>query len=156
VIILMVGGGLLFVVRQARSVRAMAQAERARAAEIDARVRVEIARSEAEARKAEAGGAPGQDEAKPADPAANDALRKSLDDAAAKLEAGSLKADPAAAASLHSALGNSYLGLGDLDAAEKHLTAALVLRIQALGENDPEVAKDRENLAKVAAAKTKR
>ena len=59
------------------------------------------------------------------------------------------------AASLHSALGQSYLALGDLDAAERQFNAALDLHIKASGGADPTVAADRADLDRVAKARAR-
>ena len=157
VLLLLLGGGFLFLTQRASAFRAMALAEQARAAEMQARVRAETARAEAESQRAAP--VPGLPSDSPAEPDKKPdqtvALREALDQAAAKLEDGSLKDNPAAAASIHSALGQSYFSLGDLDAAEKHFKAALDLHIKALGEADPSIAADRDNLDKVARARAK-
>lgn len=153
VILAMLGGGVLYVSRKAASFRAMAAAQQARAMEMEARVRSEAANAEVESQRAGDGASPesGPPAGKPDEQAS---LRRSLDEAAAKLDDGSVK-DPGAAASLHSALGQSYLALDDLDASEKRFKAALELHLKALGEADPAVAADRENLEKVARARAR-
>ena len=140
-VVALLAGGVLLIGRKAASIRALAAAQQAKALEMEARVRAETARAEEESIKS----APHDQ---------NATLREALDQAAAKLDEGSIK-DPAAAASMHAALGQSYLGLGDFDAAEKHLTTALALHVKAGGEDSPEAAADRENLAKVAAARAR-
>jgi len=158
VILTLLAGGVLFIARRAASLRALASAQQAQALQMEARVRAETARAEEDARRAgetaanpDAGSAPAG-AAKPADQSS--ALRQALDRAAAKLDQGSVT-DPSAAASMHAALGQGYLGLGDLDSAERHFLAALALHAKVSGEESPEAAADREGLAKVAAARAK-
>ncbi len=152
VILVLLAGGLVFLGRRAASIRQMAAAEQARALAIEAQVRAQTAEAEAQARTS---GAPDDavqpESAKPAPQSAT--LREALDQAAAKLD--STPMSDAAAANIHAALGQSYLNLNELDAAQKHFNAALALHVKASGEDSPEAAADRENLAKVAAARSK-
>ncbi len=59
-----------------------------------------------------------------------------LDAAAAKVEAGSLRNQPQIEADVRTTIGRTYQSLGRYPEAEKHLTAALILR-RSLPEEDP-------------------
>lgn len=154
VILALLGGGVLFIGQRAASFRAMAVAQRAQAMEMEARVRAETARAEEESLRAAAVSGSVNDALAGAPDDQALSLREALDRAASKLADGSIT-DPAAAASIHAALGQSYLGLKDLDAAERHFKAALDLHTKALGPTSTEVAKDRENLDSIARARAK-
>ncbi len=170
------GGGTLwgyFASRRAAEMAAMMQQQaeqmQFRAAETTERAETEAKRAEEEAQRAR----PVEDGAKAqaqraaaideligkailaAEGSARDTdARAALDQAAARLEAGEVP-DSNTAASLTSTLGLAYQSFGDLEKAEKHLSAAMELRTRTKGASSPEVAADIENLAKVRAARSK-
>ncbi|MBI3834430.1 MAG: serine/threonine protein kinase [Planctomycetes bacterium] len=83
-------------------------------------------------------------------------IRQALDEAAAKVKAGSLKDQPAVEADLRSAIGTTYLALGHYPEADQHLRATLALRrILSDGNTDANLAADLSNLADVANAQGK-
>ena len=80
-------------------------------------------------------------------------IRQALDDAAAKVESGSLKEQPALEADLRSAMGTTYLALGHYPEAEEHLRHTLELRRNLSGDDaTADLAADLGNLADVANA----
>jgi tetratricopeptide (TPR) repeat protein len=70
-----------------------------------------------------------------------------LDAASRKIDAGSLKEQPAIEAAVRRALGQSYVALGAYPAAEAHLRTALSLDRAHYGDGHPEVAAGQRNLA---------
>ncbi len=83
-------------------------------------------------------------------------IRQALDEAAAKVESGSLKDQPAVEADLRSAIGTTYLALGHYPEAERHLRATLALRKNLPGDEAlAGTAADLGNLADVCNAQGK-
>ena len=81
---------------------------------------------------------------------ADPTIRQVLDEAARKLEQGSLARDPAVAASVNQTLGFAYLMLGAHAAAEPHLTVGLDQNRAVWGERHPNVASSRSALGHLA------
>ncbi len=80
-------------------------------------------------------------------------IRQALDDAAEKVESGSLKDQPAVEADLRSTIGTAYLALGHYPEAEKHLRRTLELRKNLSGDDVlAGLATDLGNLADAASA----
>src|SRR5204863_8414497 len=70
-----------------------------------------------------------------------------LNDAAAKLDAGSLRNQPEIDASVRSTLGQTYGALAEFKLAEPQFTKALELHRRLLGDSHPDVADDLNLLA---------
>lgn len=79
-------------------------------------------------------------------------IRQALEDAAAKIESGSLQDQPDIEADLRTTIGSTYLALGRYAEAELHLRAALTIHRRLHGDNHPEVADSLGRLASVFAA----
>lgn len=167
VLVLLAGGGLYFVVRQAEAAARAAEEARLKAAEMQSRIRADTLRAEQDSLRAETEtGSQKVEELKAenerlramlesASKQKDDgqvALRQSLAAAEARLAEPAWKDEPATAAAIRSSLGMAYLGLGEAEKAVAHLKIALELRIKAHGEAHPEVASDRDNLARAEAA----
>jgi hypothetical protein len=144
----------------AESARMSAEAERSRAeveAARTAAIELEQARSGAlrdllsGAEKDGAGGgeigASGADGATP-DPRRVSA-REALDHAAADLDAGRLRETPGVEAELRERLGETYVSLGDLAAAEAQYTRALELRTLLNDEKHPDVVRTRARVEQI-------
>ena len=84
----------------------------------------------------------GQTTTRPADTAVRDVL----DGAAARLDAGRLKGQPATEAAVRTTLGRSYLGLGFYHQAEAQFRNALAIRTRLYQGDHPELAKSWINL----------
>jgi hypothetical protein len=180
VILAMLGGGLVFVARRAAWMRALAAEQQARAAQIQAQVRAETARAEEESRRDVTSR---EDQAYPREESSTreqarldllkagrlaDYLSRSSADlgsfagtvhdqlrwAEIKLQEPPLKDDPETA-NAHETLGQGFMSIGELDAAERQYSAALALRTKANAADSPEAAADRVSLAKIAAAKAR-
>jgi tetratricopeptide (TPR) repeat protein len=80
-------------------------------------------------------------------------VREILDDAAARIEGGSVRGEPEVEASVRATLGTTYHGLGLYDVAERHLRAALALRLAQPGEGTEDVPGLRLSLADLLHAK---
>lgn len=167
VLLMLVGGGLYFVIRQAEAAARAAEEARLKAAEMQSRIRADTLRAEQESLRAEteAGSRKVEDlkaenerlramldEASKQKDGDRAVLRRSLAEAIARLEDPAIKDDPAAQAAIRSSVGMSYLGLGEAETAVTHLKLALELRIRAHGEAHPQVASDRDNLARAETA----
>lgn len=63
-------------------------------------------------------------------------IREALDAAAKRVESGAFKEQPLVEAEVRMVLGDTYMSLGLLDAAEPHTTRAVAIRKQELGERD--------------------
>lgn len=74
-------------------------------------------------------------------------IRQALDEAAAKIESGSLKNQPDIEADLRSSIGTTYLALGHYPESEPHLRAALEIRRRLHGDRHPDVAISLNDLA---------
>jgi len=74
-------------------------------------------------------------------------MKEVLDEAATKLEAGSLADEPELEAEIRATLGTSYEGLGLYDSAEPHLVRALEVRRAIHGPVHPDVAASLRDLA---------
>jgi eukaryotic-like serine/threonine-protein kinase len=74
---------------------------------------------------------------------------QALNDAAAKIEAGSLSDEPEIEADLRTTIGTTFHALGHYASAEPHLRAALDIRRKHYGDAHPEVARSLESLAQV-------
>lgn len=125
------------------------------AAEADARARTLAAEQERGAPPAAASDTarPQLIPVDPTLPVAPDDMRAVLDAAAKELESGSIKDNPAAAGAVHSTLGHTYLSLGEHAKAATHLRRAIDLRTPVLGENSPEVTRDRAALDRAEKAR---
>ncbi|MFK7962022.1 MAG: tetratricopeptide repeat protein [Phycisphaerales bacterium] len=77
-------------------------------------------------------------------------MRAVLDDAAARLD-GRFEEKPLVRASLHRTIGRTYLGLGDVDGAARHLEAAATLRRETLGPDHRESLESESDLAALLA-----
>jgi hypothetical protein len=167
VLLMLVGGGLYFVIRQAGAAAGAAEEARLKAAEMQSRIRADTLRAEQDSLRAEteAGSRTLEDlkaenerlramleAASKQKDDGQAVLRQSLAAAVARLEEPAIKDNPAAAAAIRSSVGMSYLGLGEAETAVVHLRIALDLRIKAHGEAHPQVASDRDNLARAEAA----
>lgn len=73
-----------------------------------------------------------------------------LDEAARSLDAGELAGEPAIRADLQSIVGQSYVGIGKYDEAERNLRAALAAQARLYGENAPQSATTLHALATLA------
>jgi eukaryotic-like serine/threonine-protein kinase len=121
------------------------------------RVAAERDRASAAGKKAAAVNAFLQDMLAAADPnqAAGSAVRREitvkeiLDEAANKVESGSLQEQPEIEAEVRTTLGKSYMGLGLYSAAEPHLRRALAIRQEMLGDAHPDAASSLNDLAKL-------
>jgi len=74
-------------------------------------------------------------------------IRQALDQAAAKIESGSLKDQAEIEADLRSTIGMTYLALGHYAQAEPHLRSSLDIRKRLHGETHPSVAEALDNLS---------
>ncbi|MBI1825573.1 MAG: serine/threonine protein kinase [Planctomycetes bacterium] len=79
-------------------------------------------------------------------------IRQALDEAAVKIESGTLKDQPAIEADLRTTIGTTYLGLGHYDEAEPQLRAALDIRRRLCSDACEDVAVSLTNLAYVYSA----
>ncbi len=80
-------------------------------------------------------------------------IKQALDEAAAKVDAGALKNQPAVEADLRATIGTTYAALGLFPESERHLKSALALRRSIpVDESTAELAMDLSNLADVAGA----
>ncbi len=74
-------------------------------------------------------------------------IRQALDEAAARIDAGSLRGQPEIEADLRTTIGTTYIALGHYSHAEPHLLAALELRRSLHAGDHPDVAAGLDNLA---------
>ncbi|MEK7757973.1 MAG: tetratricopeptide repeat protein, partial [Planctomycetota bacterium] len=74
-------------------------------------------------------------------------IRQALDEAAAKIESGSLKDQPDIEADLRTSIGTTYLALGHYPDAEPHLRTTLEIRRRLHGDGHPDVAVSLNDLA---------
>src|SRR5206468_4038533 len=81
-----------------------------------------------------------------APPPGSGAIREILDTAAAALDNAALWDAPVAEAAVRSSLGDAYLALGARESGERQLRLAVGLRAKVMGENHPDVARDRQRL----------
>lgn len=79
-------------------------------------------------------------------------IRLALDEAAAKIDSGTLKTQPGIEADLRSTIGSTYLALGHYSEAEHHLLKAVALRPERGSGGDSALAMDLNYLADVANA----
>jgi len=82
-------------------------------------------------------------------------IRQALDDAASKIDSGSLKHQPGVEADLRFVIGNTYHSLGQFPEAERQLRVALSTHRSLLGESVAVVAYDLDGLANVAGSQGK-
>ena len=75
-------------------------------------------------------------------------LRTVLDRAAEKIES-RFANQPTVESAVHLTIGNSYLGLGEYEAAEKHLQASVDLRERLLGPDQADTLRSRASLAAI-------
>ena len=74
-------------------------------------------------------------------------MRHVLDEAADKINGGSLSQQPEVEAAVRMTLGETYQALGRYDVAETHLSAARAIRDRVLGEEHPETLRSSRSLA---------
>lgn len=82
-------------------------------------------------------------------------IRQAVDDAAAKIDAGSLKNQPGVEADLRFTIGSTYLSLGLYTEADRHLRSALAMHRSLPGDTATAVAFDLDILANIADAQGK-
>ena len=75
-------------------------------------------------------------------------VRSFLDAASEKIE-GKFQAEPLVEASIRHTLGNTYRNIGDFDSAQEHLEIARKIRVEKLGEQNPETLSTADGLARV-------
>jgi len=75
-------------------------------------------------------------------------VRSFLDAASEKLE-DKFEAEPLVEASIRHTLGNTYRNIGDFDSAQEHLELARKIRVEKLGEQNPETLSTGDGLARV-------
>lgn len=116
--------------------------------------RRERLRAESEARKAKRINSFLQEMLAAADPASDGgkvSIREVLDQAAGRMDKG-LEGQPEVSAELHRTLGLTYKALGVGDGAREQLAKSLALRIELYGEDHPETARARLDLAQQLSA----
>ncbi len=86
-------------------------------------------------------------------PGPQGAVAAMLDEASGRLEAAVLAGQPEVEASVRATVGMTYLQLGLLDDAERHLTVAAEIRRKLFGDVHPDVAASLDSLGMLAKAK---
>ena len=79
-------------------------------------------------------------------------IRQALDEAATKIESGSLKNQPAVEADLRSTIGMAYHALGHYPQADQHVRTALALRRRTPAPADSALAAELVNMAEIASS----
>jgi hypothetical protein len=149
---IVIGAGLSFTAYR-RAAMERDRAHQAKMMAVESRMRAEHER-----RKAEQIERFLRDTMLAADPAAAGkpiTVKEALDAASKKLDNGTFKDQPEVQAHLHAAIGQAYRNAGGLDSAEKHLRAALDLRIKAMGPDHTSVQADRDALDALLKSKPK-